>query len=343
MGGSVEEVGFRLRRSIRRKSQKPPFTSKKPNLIVLTSNLVWKRLLLPSQTIMAISTNDVSSTSDDVINSVETVLNDSSAQEICEVLKAQEDRYDGVIVDVGNMQNDATRFATSLKASLFQWARQAKRAVWIKVPKEQATLVPVAIEAGFWYHHAEPSYVMLVYWIPQIPCTIPHNASHQVGIAAFVFNDKGEVLVVQEKCGPHKDSGLWKMPTGRVNQGEGIKEGAIREVHEETGIETEFVHVVGFRDGHNFLFGKSDMLFVCMLKSVSCNIVIQETEISAAKWMAIEEFAAQPKNEEITLLKDMIGACVTTMDGQCEGFSAIEIPANSRKPSTFYCGAVHTE
>ncbi|XP_057843833.2 nudix hydrolase 2-like isoform X1 [Cryptomeria japonica] len=296
---------------------------------------------------MAIPTNDVSSTSNDVINSVETILNESSVHERCEVLKVQEDRYDGVIVDLNNMQNDATRFATSLKASLSLWARQSsavqgKRAVWIKVPKEQATLVPVAIEAGFWYHHAEPSYVMVVYWIPQIPCTIPDNASHQVGIAAFVFNDKGEVLVVQEKCGPYKDSGLWKMPTGRINQGEGIKEGAIREVHEETGIETEFVQVVGFRDGHNALFGKSDMLFVCILKSVSCNIAIQETEISVAKWMAVEEFAAQPKNQQSKLLKDMIGACVARMDRRCEGFSAVEMPANLRKPSAFYCGAVHS-
>ncbi|XP_059064478.1 nudix hydrolase 2-like [Cryptomeria japonica] len=208
-----------------------------------------------------------------------------------------------------------------------------KRAVWIKVPKEQATLVPVAIEAGFWYHHAEPSYLMLVYWIPQIPCTVPDNASHQVGIAAFVFNDKGQVLVVQEKCGPYKDSGLWKMPTGRINQRESIQEGARREVQEETGIDTEFLQVVGFRDGHNALFGKSDMLFVCMLKSVSCNIV----------WMAMDEFAAQPKNQQSKLLKDMIGACVATMDGRCEGFSATEMPASSRKPSAFYCSAIHTE
>ena len=35
--------------------------------------------------------------------------------------------------------------------------------------------------------------MMLVYSIPQTPSTLPANASHQVGIAAFVFNDDGQV------------------------------------------------------------------------------------------------------------------------------------------------------
>ncbi|GLJ35125.1 hypothetical protein SUGI_0706790 [Cryptomeria japonica] len=119
------------------------------------------------------------------------------------------------------------------------------------------------------------------------------------------------------------------MPTGRINQGEGIKEGAVREVQEETGINTEFVQVVGFRDGHNAPFGKSDLLFVCMLRSLSSNIVVQDTEISVAK--------------QSKLLKDMIGVCVANVNGQCEGFSGIGISSNSRKPSAFFCTALNSE
>ena len=37
------------------------------------------------------------------------------------------------------------------------------------------------------------------------------------------------------------------------------------------------------RDGHNAPFGKSDMLFVCILRSLSSNIVAQDTEVSTAK------------------------------------------------------------
>jgi len=48
-------------------------------------------------------------------------------------------------------------------------------------------------QEGFWFHHAEPHYLMLVYWIPETTNTIPANASHRVGVGAIVMNDKREV------------------------------------------------------------------------------------------------------------------------------------------------------
>lgn len=50
------------------------------------------------------------------------------------------------------------------------------------------------MQEGFRYHHAEPAYLMLVYWIPDTKCTLPANATHRVGVGAFVMNDKGEVI-----------------------------------------------------------------------------------------------------------------------------------------------------
>lgn len=49
-------------------------------------------------------------------------------------------------------------------------------------------------QEGFWFHHAEPDYMMLVYWIPDSLSTLPKNATHRVGIGAFVMNEKREVL-----------------------------------------------------------------------------------------------------------------------------------------------------
>ena len=36
---------------------------------------------------------------------------------------------------------------------------------------------------------------MLTYWIPEGPCMLPDNASHQVGVGGFVVNEKNEVLL----------------------------------------------------------------------------------------------------------------------------------------------------
>lgn len=38
-------------------------------------------------------------------------------------------------------------------------------------------------------------------WLPDTKNQLPPNASHQVGVGAFVLNDKDEVLVVREKNG----------------------------------------------------------------------------------------------------------------------------------------------
>lgn len=55
-------------------------------------------------------------------------------------------------------------------------------------------LFHASLQEGFYFHHAEPKYLMLVYWIPETPSTIPVNATHRVGIGGFVMNEKKEVL-----------------------------------------------------------------------------------------------------------------------------------------------------
>ncbi|KAG8649463.1 hypothetical protein MANES_08G095901v8 [Manihot esculenta] len=109
------------------------------------------------------------------------------------LLPASNDDHEGVIVDMKEpMEPDV--FLTLLRASLSLWRQQAKRGVWIKLPIELVNLVETAVKEGFWYHRAEPSYLMLVYWIPETASTIPANASHRVGIGAIVINDKREVF-----------------------------------------------------------------------------------------------------------------------------------------------------
>ena len=51
-------------------------------------------------------------------------------------------------------------------------------------------------QEGFQYHHAEPGYVMLTYWLPEEPCMLPANASHQVGVGGFVVNENNEVQLL---------------------------------------------------------------------------------------------------------------------------------------------------
>jgi mutator protein MutT len=122
---------------------------------------------------------------------------------------------------------------------------------------------------------------------------IPPFATHQVGCAGFVLNDQNEILVIREWSGPPSNrtaTRQWKMPGGMLDMGESFEEAACREVQEETGIPCEFESILTFWHRHELTFGKSDLYFVCMLRPKSLEIDIDPVEVSAARWMSVDEF-----------------------------------------------------
>lgn len=237
-----------------------------------------------------------------------------------ELLSASDDEFGGVIVDMKEPM-DPNVFVTILRASMSQWRQQGKRGIWIKLPIELVNLVETAVKEGFRYHHAEPNYLMLNYWIPETTNTIPANASHIVRIGAVIMNEKRQVLVVQEKMGKFQGTGVWKIPTGILDEGEDIFEGAKREVKEETGVETEFVEILAFRQSHKSFFEKSELFFLCMLNPLSFDIKKQDLEIEAAQWMPFEEYAAQPLIQEHKFMKYITDIWLAKVDKEYAGFT----------------------
>ncbi|RDW15789.1 ADP-ribose pyrophosphatase [Oceanobacillus arenosus] len=62
---------------------------------------------------------------------------------------------------------------------------------------------------------------------------------HFVSAATIVINDNKEILLIK---GPMRG---WEMPGGIVELGESLKDGAIRETKEETGIDVEILKFCG--------------------------------------------------------------------------------------------------
>lgn len=140
-----------------------------------------------------------------------------------------------MLVDEGALPSSPGEFHGLLRASIDAWRAQGKRGVWLRVPTSKAALAGPAAELGFEFHSASPGWVLMTRWLPSGPNTLPAGASHQVGVGAIVVNSKGELLVVQERNGPLKGTGVWKMPTGLSDYGEDVMDTAVREVHEEAG------------------------------------------------------------------------------------------------------------
>ncbi|KAK1272784.1 Nudix hydrolase 8 [Acorus gramineus] len=241
------------------------------------------------------------------------------------VLYAHDDEYEGVVVDPERLPSNAISFASSIRLSLSYWKSKGRKGVWLKLPLDRSELVPIAVKEGFKYHHAEEEYVMMTYWIPNGPCLLPANASHSVGVGGFVINNKNEVLVVQEKHHSPAFAGVWKLPTGFINESEEIYAGAIREVKEETGIDTEFIEVIAFRHAHRVAFQKSDLFFICMLRPLSTVIEVDDQEIQAAKWMPLTEFVEQPLIRGDNMFKQIIDICIARLRKRYCGLSTHQV------------------
>lgn len=62
---------------------------------------------------------------------------------------------------------------------------------------------------------------------------------HIVSAATIVINDENEILLIK---GPRRG---WEMPGGQVEEGESLREAAIRETKEESGIDVEIIKFCG--------------------------------------------------------------------------------------------------
>ncbi|MCO5594644.1 hypothetical protein L7F22_048677 [Adiantum nelumboides] len=257
------------------------------------------------------------------------------------ILAGKDDHYGGFIIDPLGLPAHPPDFLFALQTSLARWKDQSKRGIWLKVPIDKSILVPLAVKEGFIYHHAEKDYVMLTYWIPEESSTLPANASHQVGVGGIVINEQNEILAVQEKLGLMQGTGVWKMPTGVVLQGEDVCDAVVREVKEETGVDTEFVEVFGFRQSHDAAFGKSDLFFLCKLRPLSSEIVLQESEIEAAQWMPLEDYKSQDFNSSSTLLSRFTDIATASLEGKYNGFRAERLKLGFRKKGSLFYHSIH--
>lgn len=214
------------------------------------------------------------------------------ATQMTGIFSHSEDKYDGVIINSNDLPGTVEEFVTTLNSSIAYWRSTKRRGIWLRIPIEKSEFIPLAVSAGFVFHHAEKHYLMLNHWLSEEENRMPANASHQVGVGCVVINN-GKILAVQERTGPLRGTGIWKMPTGLSDAGEDLCDTAIREVQEETGIETEFVSVLCIRQSHTALFGKSDLFFICLLRPKTTLIQMQLAEIAACEWIDADQFLSQ--------------------------------------------------
>lgn len=219
-------------------------------------------------------------------------------------LPAKEDAFGGTTVSSSSLPHDPDQFRVLLQRSLKKWAVSGYKVVWLEIDISRARLIPIAAEEQFCFHHSGESYVMMIRRLID-NAFVPPYASHYIGAGGVVVNRKKEILVVREKRLGQTGSGSFKLPGGLLHVGEHVADGVVREVFEETGVETKFVSVACFRHQHGYRYGKSDIYMVCRLTPLAERITKQEEEIEECRWMPLDMYlsgeVASKFNKKIVL------------------------------------------
>lgn len=237
------------------------------------------------------------------------------------LIESTENAFGGVVIEPSALKANPAEFDGMLTHSLKTWKRADFRVAWLQVPIEHSQLIPIAVNHGFTFHHSEQDYLMMTHQLEE-GAFVPAHASHYIGAGGVTINDKRELLVVSERYHRQKSDGppRYKLPGGALHAGEHLAEGVIREVKEETGVDTEFDALVCFRHWHGYRYGKSDIYFVCRLRPVSHDISIQVEEIAESLWMPVDDYLGAENvsvfNKKIVAVAmDSSGISPTLVDG----------------------------
>jgi 8-oxo-dGTP pyrophosphatase MutT (NUDIX family) len=243
------------------------------------------------------------------------------------VIPSTTNPHGGVIPEPEALPELPEEFRRQLAHSLKLWAEQGFQLAWLAIPITKARLIPIAVDAGFRFHHSGRDHLMLTYQLAP-EAFIPPFATHYVGVGGVVLNEKRELLVVWEKVDRTRRPYYYKLPGGVLKLGEHLVDGVMREIHEETGVLTRFESLVCLRHAHGYRFGKSDIYFVCRLTPLTQEIRIQEEEILECLWMPVEAFLT---HEHVGVFnKRIVQAALESRGGLVPGW----IPGYEFDPAT---------
>jgi 8-oxo-dGTP pyrophosphatase MutT (NUDIX family) len=101
-----------------------------------------------------------------------------------------------------------------------------------------------------------------------------------VRVRVLVRNNRGEILLVKNWIGKNE----WEMPGGGVSRGENMRDAALREVREETGIQLEQADL---REVATYLGRHETRVFVAKITASQLQAVKRrKREITHLEWFA---------------------------------------------------------
>jgi ADP-ribose pyrophosphatase YjhB (NUDIX family) len=163
--------------------------------------------------------------------------------------------------------------------------------IWLTIAPSESILIVDAISNGFEFYFCNKFELLLLKTLIS-DAIIPPAPTHFVGVGGIVIDDQNNLLVVKEKH--EARSGFYKLPGGNLEDSEHFKEGIIREIKEETGVDTVFSSLTGVSQLKNWRLGKTNVYVICRLIPLTNSITMDPVELAECKWMPVQEYLDSP-------------------------------------------------
>jgi len=119
-------------------------------------------------------------------------------------------------------------------------------------------------------------------------CPYIHWGDYSLGVGGVLWHNN-KVLLVQRQHNPGK--GMWTIPGGYVDHEESIGKAIIREIHEETGIDTLPLSIIALRDRPD---ERHDTYIVFRMQLLGGTLQAQPGEVSNLGFFTLEECSFLP-------------------------------------------------
>ena len=125
-------------------------------------------------------------------------------------------------------------------------------------------------------------------------------------IAVYILNNNKQILLQKHSDNKKYNPNMWSILKGHVEENEGIIDAAIREIHEELGLN---VNIKDIHPLNNHQFTRRENNCNTFFFLIRCNLkeddfIIKENELSAVKWVDIREIINNIKNNDTNIALD---------------------------------------
>ena len=107
-----------------------------------------------------------------------------------------------------------------------------------------------------------------------------------LAVRLLLFNDVGEVLLLQRSSSSKTNPGKWELPGGKIDPGEQFDAALLREMQEETGLAVRIHHAAGTAEQQVPAW---HVIHLVMTGTIVSGILRISKEHEAFRWERIDE------------------------------------------------------